>query len=227
MYVSSSVVSCFSGLILPKPPPVSSPDHGVDHIDLTLLERKRLNPRTNRLPPLRYRDCLPEPPTAVRQSAATSPVLLASSSRTSETEAIDGNDTFMEPRTVNRDRLALRAFRTLRNAFGLFRQFTSHSPPSHDPEANVNMEALSDVADKLQPVLVVSPPESYDPYPNRNAFRLGEWYWNGGAQKSQASFKDLLEIISDPSFLPSDVRDVNWQGIDQDLAQDDWEEDAG
>lgn len=115
------------------------------------------------------------------------------------------------------------AFRTLRNAFWLFRQYTSGSPPTHDPEANVTAEALSDIID--QPVAETSP-HSYLPYPNRNAFLLGEWYWNGGPQKSQKSFKNLLEIIGDPSFSPSDVQGVNWDRIDHELAEDVMEEDA-
>ena len=72
--------------------------------------------------------------------------------------------------------------------------------------------------------------EMYYPYPNRNAYRLGDWYWNGGIQKSQSSFKDLVQIIGDPDFSPSDVRDVHWPSINDHLAHDcdEWaDEDAG
>jgi hypothetical protein len=59
------------------------------------------------------------------------------------------------------------------------------------------------------------------PYPNRNSFLLGDWYWNGGAQKSQASFKDLLEIVGSSEFHPEDVRSTKWDLINDELANDD------
>jgi hypothetical protein len=49
---------------------------------------------------------------------------------------------------------------------------------------------------------------------------LGDWYWNGGPQKSQASFKDLLDIVGDPQFSPDDIRDVQWDKLNDTLAND-------
>jgi hypothetical protein len=57
-------------------------------------------------------------------------------------------------------------------------------------------------------------------YPNRSAFRLGDWFWNGGVQKSQASFRGLM---GDPEFQTADVRDVKWDKINEDLAADEAE----
>jgi hypothetical protein len=52
-----------------------------------------------------------------------------------------------------------------------------------------------------------NPPSSwFAPYPNENSFLLGDWYWNDGVQKSKHSFKQLVDIISSPSFRPADVR---------------------
>jgi hypothetical protein len=118
-----------------------------------------------------------------------------------------------------------RVFRTLRNAFNVFRRYTSSNRPSHDPEANATTDDLSDVVVQSESLDVHPVAPSYGPYPNRNAFLLGEWYWNGGSQKSQSSFKDLLQIVSDPSFDPSDVRDVNWKDVDEQLTQVYHEED--
>lgn len=55
---------------------------------------------------------------------------------------------------------------------------------------------------------------SYFPYPNKNSFLLGDWYWSEGVQKSQQSFKDLLDIVGNPSFESSDVRNTKWTTID-------------
>ena len=114
-------------------------------------------------------------------------------------------------------------FTTQRNRFGLFRQYTTSSPPSHDPEGNLTSDEHRD-SDEPPGHL----PENYYPYPNRNAFLLGDWYWNGGVQKSQTSFKQLLDIVGDPGFSPTDVGDAKWDSINRTLANDDnWlDEDA-
>jgi hypothetical protein len=73
------------------------------------------------------------------------------------------------------------------------------------------------------------PPAVYHPFPNRSSFRLGDWYWNGGTQKSQASFKDLVSIVGDPTFSPKDIQDTQWDKVNQTLADDElWDDlDAG
>jgi hypothetical protein len=61
-------------------------------------------------------------------------------------------------------------------------------------------------------------PTSFRPYPNETSFRLGNWYWNGGVQKSQEDFQQLLKIVGDESFVSGDVRAANWDKINQQLA---------
>jgi hypothetical protein len=207
-------------------------DHHDDDNDLflTLLERKQRNRRTDRRLPLRYRDLLPEPqhiapPFPVSPLASTVPAASLPVS-----QDIEGDDT--NPISIGTQTTKQRVshvFRTLCNTFNLFRQYNSLSAPLHDPEANATGEDLSDVMDQPQSLPAEPPSPSYSPYPNRNAFLLGEWYWNGGAQKSQSSFKDLLDIVSDPTFSPSDVRNIKWNDVDKQLTQDDWaeEEDTG
>jgi hypothetical protein len=65
---------------------------------------------------------------------------------------------------------------------------------------------------------------SFYPYPNRNSFRLGNWYWNGGMQKSQSGFKELITIVGDPDFRLANVRNVKWDNINDILIKDDQEE---
>ena len=75
----------------------------------------------------------------------------------------------------------------------------------------------------------------FGPYPNESSFLLGDWYWNHGAQKSQKSFKELLDIVSSPIFTPDNIRHTRWSAINKTLGLADfddggeeWEdEDAG
>jgi hypothetical protein len=108
-----------------------------------------------------------------------------------------------------------RLFCTPKNIFGLFRRYHSEKQPSHDPEEHIDLQDLSD-----GPPL---PPPSRDdilfyPYPNESSFRLGEWYWGGGVQKSGEGFNRLMDIVGDPAFRPEDVRHTKWKSIDTKLA---------
>jgi hypothetical protein len=119
-------------------------------------------------------------------------------------------------------------FATQRNKFGLFCQYCTEEPPSHDPKEHVTLDDLREAPVDEEVQLDVSG-QDYYPYPNRNAFRLGDWYWNGGAQKSQASFKELVDIVGDPTFRPDDIRNARWDHVHHVLADEEgwFEDDAG
>ena len=110
-----------------------------------------------------------------------------------------------------------------RNVFGLFRKYSGEKFPSHDPEEELTLIDLRDVEqtsaqeDGVVTSISPSPEQSYGPYPNESSFLLGEWYWNDGVQKSKRSFKNLVNIVSSPDFQPADVRDTNWDLIDERL----------
>ncbi|KAG0694232.1 hypothetical protein DFH29DRAFT_1006524 [Suillus ampliporus] len=121
-------------------------------------------------------------------------------------------------------------FHTPRNIFGLLRQFFSPNPPSHDPEDAVTLEdistihgnmrerPLSNVETTIDEVLDEASP--YYPYPNRSSLELGDWYWNGGVQKSQQSFNNLVNIVTNADF--------DCTGNDYEDGSEEWEdEDAG
>jgi len=119
-------------------------------------------------------------------------------------------------------------FQTSRNIFGLFRRYYSERPPTHDPEEYVNLQDLSD-----EPTAVDGPsqwPQSsafnFHPYPNESSFRLGEWYWNHGIQKSRESFNALLNIVGSQDFCPADVRNTKWRKIDSQLARNNFDSDV-
>ena len=116
------------------------------------------------------------------------------------------------------------SFRTPSNIFGLSRTYYSTELPSHDPESVVAMQDMLD-SPNLSPTPHVAS-GSFHPYPNQSSFRLGDWYWNHGIQKSQQSFKELLSIIGDPKFFPDDVRKTKWTSINRKLAANDFDEDA-
>lgn len=127
-------------------------------------------------------------------------------------------------------------FRTPRNVFGLLRQFSSPNPPSHDPEEAITLEDISRGAIagsvRERPLFskvipedgVVDAASPYYPYPNRSSLELGNWYWNGGVQKSQQSFNDLISIVTDSNFNPEGVRTTPWGKINSTLGQNDYED---
>ena len=114
-------------------------------------------------------------------------------------------------------------FKTQPNKFGLFRVFRSEGLPSHDPdEQSTNAQSflsqLPFTVDFSIPPTVTSVPDNpFHPYPNESSFRLGDWYWNHGPQKSHESFKLLLDTIGDSEYNPDDVRNTNWKAINKEL----------
>jgi hypothetical protein len=182
-----------------------------------MMERRPWLKRLNRRLPLRYRDELPATVPIAGSCSSTSPDSLPSTPDQT-TDVVDAPPVLSDNLPVG-ERIR-NVFVTFRNKFGLFRQYHRQGPPTHDPEENVTFDALCDVDDQgIVPTPALSS-EIYYPYPNPTSFRLGDWYWNGSPQKSQASFKDLLDIIGDPDFDPNDVRDVKWDCINQTLADD-------
>lgn len=101
--------------------------------------------------------------------------------------------------------------------------------PSHDPDENLSLQQLANIPAHTTPSNA-DHRLSY-PYPNRSSFLLGNWFWNGGEKKSLASFKNLINILSDPEFRQEDVQNIRWDQINIELAAndvDEWlDEDAG
>lgn len=129
-----------------------------------------------------------------------------------------------------------RVFKTTSNVFGLFRQYHAENLPTHDPEEYVHLEDLCNeiIPADSSPQPDISTPHAtpFYPYPNSSSLRLGDWYWNHGAQKTQADFKELMHIVGDPEFLSANVRNTKWDVINKVLGSDEvdeeWlDEDAG
>lgn len=80
--------------------------------------------------------------------------------------------------------------RSLRNIFGLSRQYCAPKFPSHDPEDHIDLQSLLEddvvaTTDLSQPNPTANP---FFPYPNRNSFLLGDWYWNNSVLKTYENF---------------------------------------
>jgi hypothetical protein len=116
----------------------------------------------------------------------------------------------------------LQLFRTRRNIFGLSKIYSSTERPSHDPD---EFTTLHDLSGSAKDTPFQQGTALFYPYPNLSSFRLGEWYWNHGIQKSQESFKDLLRIITDHDFAMDDIRQAKWSEINNTLAGSDLNED--
>ncbi|KJA13829.1 hypothetical protein HYPSUDRAFT_99722, partial [Hypholoma sublateritium FD-334 SS-4] len=174
-------------------------------ISISLAERRPR--RENRRLPLRYRVEPPVQLPGLPPSSVVDPV--ASVSSIPIPISSESHQVQLPTRQI---------LKSQRNVFGLFRQYFAVSFPSHDPDSEVQ---LSDVShspsddDKAEPL----PTKLFQPYPNKNAFLLGEWYWNGGLQKSKEDFKTLTNIICDQSFVPADIRDVPWDSVNERLGE--------
>ena len=183
---------------------------------MSVMERRPWTKRQNRHLPKRFRDPLPEGPPCILPSLITHP---------HQSPADEG--TTPSPSLYHRIR---HIFTTERNIFGLSRRYEASDPPSHDPEENVVLNELSDIPSN--PPASDSPSPSFYPYPNHNSFLLGDWYWNGGVQKTQSSFRELVAIVGNPEFNPTDVKYTQWDKINHVLGSEDdqgeWlDEDAG
>jgi hypothetical protein len=162
---------------------------------------------------MRFWDNIPKPLPSLPPEAAHSlpiPPLLA----TEPDHPIEHPVSPAAPATPTLTSHIRQILQTPRNIFGLFRRYHSETWPSHDPEEHVMLRdnlVTSDLPDHS------CNEQPFHPYPNEASFRLGDWYWNHGAQKLHESFRELLDIIGDPNFSPDKVRDTPWSQIDADL----------
>lgn len=121
---------------------------------------------------------------------------------------------------------------TPKNSFGMFRWYYGTKLPTHDPEREINLAMLSNISEQTA-IMESGCTDPYHPYPNRVSFLLGNWYWNGGSQKSQADFDSLMEIIGNENFSAADIKDTRWRKINAQLSLSGWDkgewhdEDAG
>jgi len=160
---------------------------------MSLAARRPRRPNVSM--PKRYTDLLPQaapslPPTGFRPPTPPPPLNTA-----------DAHPPSLHSRVS-------RFIRTPRNIFGLVRQYFGAQLPAVDPEEHLTLADISSAAPRSS-----TPRSKWSPFPNKSSFLLGAWHWNGGTQKSQSGFKDLIDIVGDPSFHPEDVRNTKWNKV--------------
>lgn len=119
------------------------------------------------------------------------------------------------------------------NAFWLFWQYFSTSPPFYDPEEFIQFpdlcngqgesDAFDGWPDLFETMKTTSDDAHFGPYPNQTSFLLGEWYWAMGHQKSLQDFQSLLNIIRHSDFHPEDIQTTQWQAINIQLGVNDFD----
>ena len=196
--------------------------------DETLPLSIRRTRRINRRLPKRFRDILPEPPLPLPPQGAEiflegNPLLANSGSPS--TTAIPVVQISQSPPQVHSTQLPqlpskrCGVFATQKNSFGLFHLYDEDSIPINDPEDLSGADPLPTLRIGV-PVSQPLPTESinlFHPYPNESLWRIGDWYWNQGAQKSKQNFKSLVEIVSSSDFQSEDLCHTNWAAIDRQL----------
>ncbi|KAH7923645.1 hypothetical protein BV22DRAFT_1015047 [Leucogyrophana mollusca] len=183
--------------------PTAAPPDGLDHDDGDMSLAQRRPRRQNRQLPRRFRDVLPEPPPPLPPVATAEPSIDA---RRPAATQYPGLRTHIQAAGAR----IRRFFRTRPNTFGLSRQYYAENPPSHDPD---NPETYPETPDQYPGK------NPFYPYPNASSFRLGDWYWNDGVQKSQESFSRLLDVVGSPDFSCEDVRCTNWKAVNRELGR--------
>lgn len=97
--------------------------------------------------------------------------------------------------------------------------------PIHDPDQWLALEDLHDSAvEEEDAQLTVASTSMFHPYPNQSSFLLGDWYWNHGTQKSQASFKQLVDIITSPEFKKEDISSTSWLAVNKCLGENQFDD---
>lgn len=115
---------------------------------------------------------------------------------------------------------------SLRNIFGISRQYSTPNFPSHDPEDHIELQSLLEVDSvRTDPSEQDELKNPFFPFPNENSFLLGNWYWNHGIQKTNESFRALVDIVGRVDFNPSDIRSAAWTQINKDLGRNDFDND--
>ena len=167
---------------------------------------------SHRLPAC-YRDILPQPPPPPMAAPGPLPPLAERQVTLSATlrDSVPGSG--LLPR-------ALHFFTTLANSFRLSRQYYGDWLLTHDPEDATTLQHLTlmlSVVDNHDSAGHLADSALFYPYPNRSSYLLGDWYWNGGIQKSKESFRNLIKIVGTPEFWPGNINTMHWDFINAQL----------
>ena len=203
---------------------------------MPIAERRSRRPRVF---PMRFRDNVPRPLALCPPSSADLIKPSAEICSAHKQLPCEEGATHSPPSSQSSAFSQIIHFRTPANLFRLVRKYFTSSPPSHDPEELFEFPDLCDghgesdsidgpnqqhpAPDAVTPGTLLEN-TSFGPYPNESSFLLGEWYWNGGWQKSLEDFKSLLDIVGRPEFRPGDVNNTKWHAINAQLGSNNFDE---
>lgn len=204
--VSPSVVNTQAGTVPPLPLDTDLPE--CDDGSSSLAARR---PRRAIRLPKRFLDAIPQPPASLPSLSVSPSAINTYSSDVAEN---------LETTTLASSsswRPVWRVLDSPRNLFQIFRRYHAVEFPSHDPEEELHLAQLSDIAEAHEDISRSMVPSTYGPYPNRSSFLLGEWYWNLGSHISANDFQDLLKVLSDRDFHVDGLGGTQWNLINRQL----------
>ena len=165
----------------------------------TLLLSLRRTRQTNRKLPKCFWDMLPEPPLPlppqgieVLQVGAQHANSSSCPSTTAAFVTLGSQSSAQAEPTTQSARISLNRYAVLttqKNSFGLFRVYDKGSIPSaNDPEDQSGADPPPNTRRIETPVSQAFPNSlnPFHPYLNESSWRIGDWYWNQGAQNRVA-----------------------------------------
>ncbi|KAJ3549152.1 hypothetical protein NMY22_g988 [Coprinellus aureogranulatus] len=120
-----------------------------------------------------------------------------------------------------------------KNGFNLYKVYWTLETRPHDPDLYLsNSDLREDDEDRLAMLSQPGRPPTgsgnpYHPFPNWSSYKIGDWYWSEGGEKSRESFQRLVNVICDEDFCPADLRRANWKRIDASLAASEFDDAFG
>ncbi|KAG5633555.1 hypothetical protein H0H81_006902, partial [Sphagnurus paluster] len=108
------------------------------------------------------------------------------------------------------------AVRTLKNAFGLYREYPSR--PTHNPDDTISLPDLSNTGTVPPTTALLDPTQdpvhsktstSYYPFQNSTACGLMNWMWTGSPMKSLQEVSRLIDFLKSDKFVKEDLTDFD------------------
>jgi len=141
---------------------------------------------------------------------------------------LDDSETLEDPQTFPEELpcppLRIRIRRLVKmamNKFGLTRVYHGH--PSGTPKLQTSDFLTDDLQPLQQPTSSLPPNkrtvmEIIHPYPNISSFLFNRWHWDSG-KKTKKGRADFINIVAHPDFRIEDITGVNFDRLDNQLAQ--------
>lgn len=120
--------------------------------------------------------------------------------------------------------LVTERIKTAANRFGLSRLYKRR--PVQDPDPSIDLETVyaPTAAQKTAARVPRTIQQILAPYPNLSSFLFGgHQHWLGGQKKTQKDRKQLQQLLLHPEFNAADIRDVNFDKLDDELVSPDLE----